>query len=401
MLGYYRINLGYNKDKVSIHNPAEGPYVITLILPEELRDDTGFMVVYYDGETGWITVMETTRSGNELTFVVDKPLDDIGFAILGDHAVNMIGVCIALSVLILAQFIAICVIINRRRHYKKAVRMNGFALPVVALAVRFYPVTVVQAVALQILLVVILQLILILLLAKTDVVPRRRRRHHHAHQSAPEVYATAEQIADASQNDTVENDPVMIEEELPIEELPENYNDGVETSADEESFAEGEAQEAEWYGDEETVEAEDGMEYAESDEEANGYSLEYDAEGNGYTLEYDNEAVEYTDEEFNGEGEGYVEYAEYAEYAEDAEGVIFEAAEDYSDSYEQVEYEQLDYEQLEYDDQAVAYDEEAAPAEDVDYGYDVEQSDDDSQVYYDYAEAQDVLREFSDEATEQ
>ena len=45
--------------------------------------------------------------------------------------------------------------------------------------------------------------------------------------------------------------------------------------------------------------------------------------------------------------------------------------------------------------------EEAAPAEDVDYGYDVEQSDDDAQVYYDYAEAQDVLREFSDEATEQ
>ena len=146
----------------------------------------------------------------------------------------------------------------------------------------------------------------------------------------------------------------------------------------------GEAVESvdEWYGDEDFIEPapnpvyslpDDGEAYAEDGEvyeDTNGYSLEYDA--NGYTLEYDNEPVEYTDEEFDGEGEGFVEYAE----DELVDGAAFEA----------------------YDEQAEENATEEFSAENVDYGYDVEAADDDSVVYYDYAEAQDVIREDDDGA---
>ena len=423
VLGYYRLKLGY-RDGAAIHTVAEGPYRITLTLTEDLRDDTGFYVVYYNETTGWMTVMEPIREGNELIFYVDQSIED--FVILGDHAVNVVGVSIALAVLILAQIIAICVISGRRRHYKKATRLNGFILPVVALEVRFYPVTVVQAVIVQVMLVVILQIMLILLLAKTDIVPRRRRRHSHSHRSEPQAYATAEQITSESANETAEADSTAgeelpVEEELSVEEMTnadygeENGVVGDEEAIADENTAEDDGQNVVWYDDEEIVVSEDGEVYADPNEDANGYSLEYDSEGNGYTLEYDNETVEYTDEEFDGEGEGYVEYVEeeipdgaafeaYDEQAYDEQAYDEQAYDDQA-SYEQIDYEQIDYEQVDYEqgdgNPSEDYVDQDAPTEDVDYGYDVETADDDSVVYYDYAEAQDVLREDFGEASEQ
>ena len=125
--------------------------------------------------------------------------------------------------------------------------------------------------------------------------------------------------------------------------------------------------------------------------------------------------MEYTDEEFDGEGEGYVEYAEeeipdgaafeaYDEQAYDEQAYDEQAYDDQA-SYEQIDYEQIDYEQVDYEqgdgNPSEDYVDQDAPIEDVDYGYDVETADDDSVVYYDYAEAQDVLREDFGEASEQ
>ena len=195
----------------------------------------------------------------------------------------------------------------------------------------------------------------------------------------------------------------------------ENGVVGDEEAIADENTAEDDGQNVVWYDDEEIAVSEDGEVYADPNEDANGYSLEYDSEGNGYTLEYDNETVEYTDEEFDGEGEGYVEYAEeeipdgaafeaYDEQAYDEQAYDEQAYDDQA-SYEQIDYEQIDYEQVDYEqgdgNPSEDYVDQDAPIEDVDYGYDVETADDDSVVYYDYAEAQDVLREDFGEASEQ
>ena len=415
VLGYYSLKLFYPED-VDVHTVAQGPYEIRLTLPEALRDDTGFVVVYYNESTGEITVLEATRVGNELIFV-SQSMED--FVILGDHAVNLMWICIGLSVLALMQIIALAVISSRRRNNKKGMRMNGFALPAFALAIRFYPVTAIQAVIALALLVVVLQIALIVLLIKTDVVPRKRREQKdRAPRDASDVaFADAKEApAEATYKAAEEIEVIEATEETEIAEMPaeteiepvaetvskeeavatEVYEDEIEMSADEDVPLEDAAYEAEdfvddgeavesvdeWYGDEDFIEPapnpayslpDDGEAYAEDGEvyeDTNGYSLEYDA--NGYTLEYDNEPVEYTDEEFDGEGEGFVEYAE----DELVDGAAFEA----------------------YDEQAEENATEEFSAENVDYGYDVEAADDDSVVYYDYAEAQDVIREDDDGA---
>lgn len=369
VLGYYRVKLDYSRD-AEIHHPAQGPYEIRLLLPDDLRDDTGFMVAYYNESTEELTVLETAREGNWLIFKAPQSVED--FVILGDHAVNLIGVCAALSVALLAQIIAIAVIVSRRRKYKKAVRMNGFALPMVALTVRFYPVPVVNAVAILAGLVVILQIVLMWLLVKTDVIPMRRRRHRSAQpmtedvtpvESEPAAEETYAPISEEEPEVFYEDEEILVEDETVSEEA-DLYEDGL-VYDEEQPYEDAVAEE--WSGEDDFIEPapnpnyslpdEDGEAYAEfeDDAEINGYSMEYDGDANDYQLEYDNEPVEYTDEEFDGEGKGFVEYEEE------------------TDGYQAAEFE--------------------ADGEVVDYGYDVEYAPDDTEVVHDYVSAEDVVRD--------
>ncbi len=376
VLGYYRLKLDYQRD-AEIHHPAQGPYEIRLLLPDGLRDDTGFMVAYYNESTEELTVLETAREGNWLIFKAPQSVED--FVILGDHAVNMIGVCAALSVALLAQIVAVVLIVSRRRKNKKEMRLNGFAIPAFALTVRFYPVPVTNAVAILAGLVVIMQIVLMWLLVKTDVVPIRRRRHRSAEPVAEEAAlptesepAAEEAYAPVSDEDAevfYEDEEILVEDAVfdgdayADDENAAESEDG-QVYGDEQPYEDGAAEE--WNGEEDFIEPAPNPNYSlpddefqtyeesENGEEINGYSMEYDGEANGYQLEYDNEPVEYTDEEFDGEGEGFVEY-------EDADG------------YESAEFEAED--------------------EAVDYGYDMESASDDTEVVYDYVTAEDVVRD--------
>ncbi|MBR7099527.1 MAG: hypothetical protein IKC59_08935, partial [Clostridia bacterium] len=357
VLGYYQLRLTH-KNAASVVNRADGPYEMRLLLPEDLRSDTGFMVAYYDAANEELTVLETTREGNYITFRAPQSVKD--FVILGDHAVNLVGICIALSVALLAQIIAILVILTRRRKNKQATRLNGFALPVFALTVRFYPVSVTKAVVILAALVLILQLVLMWLLVRTDVIPRRRRRRHRR----PVETETAVQDPQP-----VTEEETFVEEELPAEEIAveeelftEEFSDedAAETFAD----ADAEVEAQDWYGEDEFIEPAPNPNYSLPDdgayetegqpaeEDPNGYRLEYDGEGNAYSLEYDNESEQYDEVEFDGEDE-----------------TVYDGEEEQYDQYYETEQEH------------------------VDYGYDEDHSEDQTEVVYDYVSAEDVIRD--------
>lgn len=372
VLGYYQLRLTH-KNVASVVNRADGPYEMRLLLPEDLRSDTGFMVAYYDAANEELTVLETTREGNYITFKAPQSVKD--FVILGDHAVNLVGICIALSVALLAQIIAIWIILVRRRKNKQTMRLNSFAIPVFALTVRFYPVSVTKAVVILAALVLILQFILMWLLVKTDVIPRRRRRRHHHAVPKPTV---EEQPRVAEEESVLEEDlpteDVIVEEEAFEETFEEVFEEeatdgeAAETFSDAEDEIFVETQEQDWYGEDEFIEPAPNPNYSlpedyESSEELvsedefseqdpNGYRLEYDDEGNAYTLEYDNESDQYVDENFDGE-----------------DGKAYDG--------EETEYDQY-YE---------------SNAEQVDYGYDEDRSEDQTEVVYDYVSAEDVIRD--------
>lgn len=407
VLGYYLLKLA-PRDGAEIHTPAQGPYEIRLLLPDDLRDDTGFMVAYYDENTEELTVLETRREGNWLIFVAPQSVEN--FVVLGDHAVNLTWICMMLSVVLLIQIIAIMVIVSRRRKYKQQMRLSSLALPTVALTVRFFPVPVAKAVAILAGLVVICQIILMCLLVKTDVVPvRKTRRTQRAKKPAKEKSSVEEIWEDAqtvpaeeempetedayvpvTEEESFETESDISEEESVWEDGEHDLSDAEEPTdyaemSEEQAYSEepyeetvlDEATEAEWYGDEDFIEPapnpdyslpNDGYEPYSDDagedvadaEDPNGYSMEYDSDTNGYSLEFDNEPVEYTEAEFDGEGEGFVEYDE-TEYEGEAEY--------YGDT------------------------EDATPEiETVDYGYDVELSDD-VDVVSDYVTAEDVIRD--------
>ena len=366
VLGYYQLRLSYKSD-AAIRTPAEGPYQMRLLLPEDLRDDSGFMVAYYNSVTEEMTVLETVREGNYLIFTAPQSVED--FVILGDHAVNIIPVFAALAVVFLAQIVALAVISKSRRRVRRNARLNGFALPAVVMTIRFFPAPLAQATVILAGLVILMQIILTVLIIKLDLIPRGRRIRYVENTDRVDVPETEAAVA------------ADVEDEAPFADTEEFADDSYEIETETEVPAPSE---------EETVEAAvDGADFAEesdlpnyslptdwfededeADEEISGYSMQYDEDTNGYSLEYDNEEVAYTDAEFDGVGEGFVEYEDAAtyEYAED-----FEATEDDAEGDEE------------------AYDE--AYEEQLDYGYDQTYGEDDTQVVYDYVSAEDVVRD--------
>ena len=410
VLGYYQMRLSYASD-ATIRTTAQGPYQMRLLLPEDLRDDSGFMVAYYNSVTEEMTVLETTREGNYLIFTAPQSVED--FVIMGDHAVNMIPVFAGLMVLFLTQIVALAMISGSRRRVRRGMSLNGFALPVVALTIRFFPLPIANAVLALAVLVILMQIILTVLLVKLDLIPRGRRLRfvERAPQDAqeaqevppvaPEVtpvapeepITTAEEYAEESYE--IEEEPEIETEELPaideafeaMEEVEAEAEENVDASAQVEdvpSYALAE----DWFEDEDEAPAYDG-------EEVSGYSMQYDEDTNGYSLEYDNEEVAYTDEEFDNVGEGFVEYDDGSvyEYAEDAE-----VAEGYEQAYEEEVYEDAGeavyedaYEEVYADTNEVVY--EDAYEELPDYGYDQVYGEDDTEVVYDYVTAEDVIRD--------
>ena len=334
VLAYYQLQLTHkNASGVA---KAEGPYEMRLLLPEHLREETGLIVAYYNATNEEMTILQTQRDGNYLVFRASQSISD--FVILGDHAVNLVGVCAALTLTLIAQIVAISVILKRRRKAAEATRLSGFMLPTAVLTVRFFPIPVAKAVAVLAILTVILQIVLMCLLVKTDIIPLKRRRRRRSAAPASDVTGVETSVSEAVDAEETSEDaedaylPISADEEAAAGVFDEAYeegaaeaetseavSDGASDDGAEEVFAEGSDEEG-FFDVEDFIEPAPATRYSleddsffteegdEPEEPASAYTMSYDSDTNGYSLEYDNSDESYTDEEFDREGEGFVSY---------------------------------------------------------------------------------------------
>ena len=204
VVGYYQLQLTHS-NAASAAKP-QGTYEIRLLIPEDLRDEAGLLVAYYQTGTDQITVLDSRREGNYLIFTADSVAN---FVILGDHTVDLTGILIALAAMVTAQLIAICLLLARRSKAAAEVKARSLALPVVALTVRFLPANMLSVVLILGAAAVLLQILLLWLLLKSNVVARQRfAKHFESPDSSPadlsEEYPTLTVVSDEEGADAVE-----------------------------------------------------------------------------------------------------------------------------------------------------------------------------------------------------
>lgn len=159
-------------DGSSAFTSFRGNYELRLLIPNDLRGETGLLVGYYDEKTG-LQVLDTTRDGNYLIFTSDRIAD---FVILADPTVNLTGLIYTLFGILFCQLIAvILLLVNRAKNAKRAgTKHYGFALLPVALTVRVIPANAMMMVWILAGLVLVFQILLIYLLLSSNVFKRRR-----------------------------------------------------------------------------------------------------------------------------------------------------------------------------------------------------------------------------------
>lgn len=165
-----------SKDAVAFYRmflsakPEDGDTLeFRLLIPENLRSETGFQVVYYDNRTETVTVLPTDREGNELLFYASSAAD---FVVFGEHVTHTAPVLAVLSCVILLQIVAIAVVLVGRYR----ARANAAAFPLLAVAaLGVSPAGSVTAVWILIALAIILQGMLVYLVLSTGLIWRRRK----------------------------------------------------------------------------------------------------------------------------------------------------------------------------------------------------------------------------------
>lgn len=195
----------------------DGSYEIRVLLPEELWGVSGLQVAYYNEKSG-IEVLDTARDGNYLVFTATHLSD---FAILGDPTMNLTPFIIALGLILACQLIAIILMLARRVKNARRMYHASFALPTVALTIRFLPVNGLTLALVLGALVVVLQIILMYLLLSTDMVHRREKREKKQEREpeAAPTMAVPEEEPEEADKETDENGedaeylPLMINED--------------------------------------------------------------------------------------------------------------------------------------------------------------------------------------------
>lgn len=270
---YYQMQLSLPDGAVS----KNGEYEILLLLPEDLRSQSGLQVAYYNEQTGILTVLRTERDGDYLRFF--SPQSGVAdFVILGDDEINLLVFIGALGLTILFQLIAIVVLSVRRVKYAKRVRTSyGFAIPtVVMLSVRFLPQNGTMILAIMGGLAVILQIVLMYLLLSSDMVFRQKEhREYRGTDAAGETASNAQATviaqegvsADGYADEPNENGAFQDAENVFafVNDSDEPFAEAVATDADDET-AYG-ASEEEAYGNE-VYEEDSAYVYADEDGEA-------------------------------------------------------------------------------------------------------------------------------------
>ncbi len=149
--------------------PEEGDLLeFRLLIPENLRSESGFVVAYYDNRTETVTVLETRREGNELAFWAPSAAD---FVVFSEHVTNTAPILAVLSCVLLLQVVAIAVILAGRGRAKA----YSAAFPLMAaLAVRVSPSGSLTAVIVLGALAVVLQIVLVWLVVATGITWRKK-----------------------------------------------------------------------------------------------------------------------------------------------------------------------------------------------------------------------------------
>lgn len=224
---FYSVRLAHSDATAA--KPA-GPFTVRLLLPEELRDETGLLVGYYQNGLNQLTVLDTERQGDYLIFTADSIAD---FVILSDHTVDLRIALVALTLTVLAQLVALIFLLSRRRKSARGARVNGFALPAVLMSIRFFPDQMLTVVLGLGALAVVLQIVLLFVLLKSDVITKIRfAKHFHSPRDAEVAEEQTFPSEEASLLSEEEGDPLEAEaysdyEEnaLPSEELTVELND--------------------------------------------------------------------------------------------------------------------------------------------------------------------------------
>jgi len=191
---------------------------VRLAIPEDLRDETGLRVAYYDGETGELLLLasdEVERDGDELVFYAEEIRD---FAILADPTVQLGGFIVALSILLLCQLAAIVLLLMNYLKRRRNATHASLALPVMALAVKFAPVGADIALLIMGLLAIILQAVLILLILRLKPV-------YVGHGKRKASVADDEEALEEEEEDSFEEEEDSFDEEA--------LDDGEEDTDDE------------------------------------------------------------------------------------------------------------------------------------------------------------------------
>lgn len=190
---------------------ASGVYKISLLLPADLQKVHSLRVAYYNDETGTVEILDAIVDGQYLKFNASKLAD---FVVFGDPTIELILPMAILGGTFLLQLIAIIYLIARRRKVAKTVRLNSFALPIMALTIRFDPVFGLPVVLALGALVIIAQIVLVVLLLTSDIIRR-----------SPNDQLTPEEMAEK-------------EEETPITPVAPLYEEDAEILEDEPALTE-------------------------------------------------------------------------------------------------------------------------------------------------------------------
>lgn len=259
--------------------PTKGDeFVFTITIPEHLAGRTGLQVAYYNTATGMVELLETTTQGNTLVFRAKQVAD---FVILADPVINLTGVIVALSVIVLCLLIAVLLVLAARNKAKNTIQHASVALPIL-FAAQFVPANA-ELIALALgAIAIILQVVLMWLLISSGMIRiSKAKKAAPVQQNAPAVAGEFEQAENASEDSAI--DDALIEEgaeygELADEDLGEYEatqevydEDGYTDDTDdvyEEDGAEAYGEEAEEvYDDEEFIESATDPYYSMNDEE--------------------------------------------------------------------------------------------------------------------------------------
>lgn len=133
----YKVAISLNDGATAVSGNDNGLYTVRLLVPADIREESGLYVISKDGETTY--VYETTREGNYLVFKVASFTE---FMVVADKTVNLTWLIVLLSVLLAVEVGVVVFFVIKKKKKGAAV---ASLVPFLALA--YIPAAAIPAVA--------------------------------------------------------------------------------------------------------------------------------------------------------------------------------------------------------------------------------------------------------------